>query len=515
MTPPSIPLTVKSFDEQVVSLCAGCGCSCAYVLYKKKGQPIDLYGHPADTKGMGSLCSKGITYIQQIASNPLRVIGAYLNEREPVALSESEALELAKQKLKGRIATILDRYLSSLEEYLLARSIGDVFVDAPVVDFKPSTVFFNRWQNYRLIISWEAEPVFSEVMSMRYIVDAVEKGSHLVCISSRYSTMCSKAKTKLLMNPFDQISFMKKIIQPEHEDPIATALKKKLHLFGGLVLIGTHLLSSPFRNSILNVLIDLIKHYKIDYSFVGDLMPFSAMELEKFVEEVEKYDSFIFFGNPLIYVPEEIRQKIKNRFSIHFTLFPNLTSHYSTLIIGASNFTERNFIAYRNSFGRVYFCSKSVQKPEGVVVPYEFLSKLFDLSVRIEDFITLDTSLEGKNLDFPTIEDKNFEERQVRKGIVLYTTNSLVDELGHWNPWTHDMEKYQKAYMSEKTAERLRVRDNKVTLNGRVFDVFISSNVADGVIFIPSSFEEFQPFDPGHSVGSFCKKPFYRYEVIE
>jgi len=514
MIPPSIPLTAKPFDEQVVSLCAGCGCGCGYVLYREKGSIADLYGHPADPKGMGSLCSKGITYIQEITNNPLRLIGFYLNEKEPIALSEFEAFDLAKQKLKGKIAVILDRHLSSLEEYLLARLIGDVFVDAPVVDFKPSTVFFNRWQDFKLILSWEAEPVFSEVMSMRYIVDAVEKGSNLVCVSSRYSTVCSKAKTKLLMDPFQQISFMKKITQPEHEDPTATALKKKLHLLGGLLLISTNLLSSPFRNSVLNILKDLIRHYSVEYSFVGDLMPFPAMELEKFVENFEEYDTFIFFGNPLVYIPEQIRQEIKNRFSIHFTLFPNLTSHYSTLIIGASNFTERNFVAYRNSFGRVYFCPQSVSKPKGAVVPYESLSRLFDIKVRLEEFITLDPSLEGANLELPSIEGKSFEEKQLPQGVVLHTANSLVEELGHWNPWTHSMEKYQKAYMSKKTADRLRVRD-KITLNGKVFEVVISPNIADGVVFMPSSFEEFQPFDPGHSVGSFCKYPFYRYEVLE
>ncbi|WP_333785298.1 dehydrogenase [Thermocrinis sp.] len=515
MTPPTIPLTVKPFDEQVVSLCAGCGCGCGYVLYREKGSIADLYGHPADPKGMGSLCSKGITYIQEITNNPLRLTGFYLNEKEPIALSEFEAFDLAKQKLKGKIAIILDRHLSSLEEYLLARLIGDVFVDAPVLDFKPSNVFYNMWQDYKLIIAWEAEPVFSEVMSMRYIVDAVEKGSHLVCISSRYSTVCSKAKTKLLMDPFQQISFMKKITQPEHEDPIATALKKKLHLFRGLLLINTNLLSSTFRNSLLNVLTDLVKHYNIDYSFVGDLMSFPAMELEKFVEDFEKYDSFVFFGNPLIYIPEEIRQRIKNRFSIHFTLFPNLTSQYSTLVVGASNYTERDFIAYRNSFGRIYFCPQSVQKPKGVVVPYEFLSKLFDLEVKIEEFIKLDTSLEGTRVELPSIEGRSFEEKQLPKGVVLHTANSLVEELGHWNPWTHSMEKYQKAYMSKRTAESLGLREDKITIRGKEFEVIISPNIADGVVFIPSSFEEFQPFDPGHSVGSFCKHPFYRYEVLE
>ncbi|WP_448588263.1 dehydrogenase [Thermocrinis sp.] len=511
MTPPSIPLTAKPFDQQVVSFCAGCGCACGYVLYKKEGLVIDLYGHPADPKGMGSLCSKGMTYIQEVSKNPLRLLGAYLNDGEPKKISEAEALSLAKEKLRGKIALILDRHLSSLEDYLLARSVGDVFVDAPVLDFKPSTVFFNRWQEYKLVIAWEAEPVFSEVMSMRYIVDGVEKGSHLVCITSRFSTVCSKAKTKLLMNPFEQIRFMKKLTEPEHDDPVVAGLKKKLYLLGGLILIGTSLLSSPLRGGVLKALTDLRKHFELDYSFVGDLMPFSAMELKDFVERVQEYDAFILFGNPLVYLPEEVRQVIKGRFSIHFTLFPNLTSHYSTLVMGCSNFTERDFIAYRNSFGKVYHCPQSAQRPEGAVVPYQFLSKVFGLEVDTKDYVSL--SAEGLDLELPPIQERDFEEQGLSKGLVVYTDNGLVDELGHWNPWTHQMEKHQKAYMSEKTAERLKVKDRLVLLD-REFDVQITPNIADGVVFIPSSFEEFQPFDPGHSVGTFCRNPFHRYEVM-
>ena len=504
MKPPSIPLTAKAFDGQKVGLCAGCGCGCAYVLYTAGGRPVDLYGHPADPKGMGSLCSKGITYIQEIPQNPLRLLGAYLNEEEPKRISQDQALELAKGKLKGKIAIVLDRHLSSLEDYLLARSVADVFVDAPVVDFRPSTAFFNRWQDYKLILSWEAEPVFSEVMATRYIVDGVEKGAHLVCISSKFATICSKAKTRLLLNPFQQLSFMRKLIQPEHDDPVATELKKKLRILNGILLINTDLLSSPFRGSLLNLLKQLIKHFSLDYSFVGDLMPLPAKELKDFVENVHEYESFVFFGNPLVYVPEDVRKEIKKRFSIHFTLFPNLTSQYSTLVLGSANFTERDFIAYRNSFGEVYFCPKTLEKPEDAIVPYEFLSKVFGLEVKVEEF----------ELNLPPLEAKSFEGENIKAGTVIYTSKELVEELGHWNPWTHQMEKYQRAYMSEKTARKLMVRE-RITISQRDFEVFITPNIVDDVIFVPSTFDEFQPFDPGYSVGSFTKHPYYRYEVIQ
>jgi NADH-dependent fumarate reductase subunit C len=514
MTPPSIPLTRKPFEEQVVSQCAGCGCGCGYVLYKAQGKPVDLYGHPADPKGMGSLCSKGITLLQEVAQNSLRLLGFYLWQgQELLNISQEQAKELIKERLKGKVAIVLDRHLSSLEEYLLAKQLGDVFVDAPVLGYKPSEVFFNQWQNYMLIIGWEAEPVFSEVMSMRYLVDAVERSAHLVCVSSRYATLCAKAKRQALLNPIKQLSFMNSLLEPEHTDPLVVELKRAMHLVKTLLLVGTDLLASSFRNQVLSILYKLKKRFEVDYSFVGDLMPLPAKELRELVGSIEDYDSFVFFGNPLVQLPQEVRERIKEKFSVHFTLFPNLTSQYSTLVVGSANFSERDFIAYRNSFGRVYFCPKAVQKPEGAVVPYMFLGEVLGIEVKVEEFLRVEPGFEGTLLKLPSLEEQSASGR-LMEGIVLYTSNGLVDGLGHWNPWTHNMEKHQRAYMSEGTARKLRVK-KRLTLRGKEFEVVITPNVAEDVVYVPLSFEEFQPFDPGHSVGGFAKEPYYRFEVLE
>jgi NADH-dependent fumarate reductase subunit C len=48
--------------------------------------------------------------------------------------------------------------------------------------------------------------------------------------------------------------------------------------------------------------------------------------------------------------------------------------------------SERDFIAYRNSFGRVYFCPQAIKRPEGAVVPYAFLGEVFGIEVRVEEF---------------------------------------------------------------------------------------------------------------------------------
>jgi hypothetical protein len=42
---------------------------------------------------------------------------------------------------------------------------------------------------------------------MRYLVDAVERSAHLVCVSSRYATLCAKAKRQVLLNPIKQLLY--------------------------------------------------------------------------------------------------------------------------------------------------------------------------------------------------------------------------------------------------------------------------------------------------------------------
>ncbi|RMH02110.1 MAG: dehydrogenase, partial [Aquificota bacterium] len=70
-----LPLTAKDFDDRKVGLCAGCGCSCGYIAYFKGSKLVDIYGDPSDPRGMGSLCTKGITYLHELTQNPLRLKG--------------------------------------------------------------------------------------------------------------------------------------------------------------------------------------------------------------------------------------------------------------------------------------------------------------------------------------------------------------------------------------------------------------------------------------------------------
>lgn len=525
LSPTNVPLTVKSFDKQSCGLCAGCGCSCGYVLYTKGDHIVDLYGHPADPNGVGSLCTKGITYIQALDTNQLRLRRAYLKEGESYReISIEEALIVAKEKLIGkRLAFLLDRS-AGLEEYILASKMTDlVFSDAPYVPFRASSLRPQDWKDRRFILSIEADPVFSEVMSARWIVDAVEKGSYLYVMSSKFGTVCAKAKESHLLSPYDMVRLLEGTLDVESNDPHARSLRRSLQLIKpSLVLIGSCMIASPFKSKILKFLKEARTKFRIDYALVGDIMPFPSKGIKELCDALDEFDGLVVFGNALRFLKDEHLEKLKNKFVLHFTLFPNFTAHCAHLVLPTRNFTERDFINYRHGFGFLTYSPKTLSR-DGYVNPYEFLSKVFNTDVNLREFLKSygvdyeELKREGiQDLKLPTVENLplSYEDGAFKNGIYIYTDSGLVEELGHWHTWTHDMEKYQVAYINEKTAKELGLKGS-LPINGCEFRLNVTPNVAEHVIFISSSYEEYQPFDPGVSVGRFLKQPYYRFEVLE
>lgn len=523
LQPTGMPLTVKEFDTQRVGFCAGCGCGCGYILYEKEGKIVDLYGHPADPRGVGSLCTKGITYIQEITGNPMRLRGAFIRKgNEFVKIDYAGAIELLREKLlNGKTAFLLGRQ-AGLEEYILIRDISeDVFVDAPVVDFVPSTLEPTQWKNVRFILSIDAEPVFSEVMATRWLVDAVEGGAYIFCLSSRYETLCAKAKERLILKPDLMMQFLQSLLSPEKGDEKVEFVKKSLFLMrGSLVLVGAHLLNSPFREVLLNLLSGLRRKFGVNYSFVGDVMPFPAKSLEEFFESFEEFDNLLVIGNLFRYFKDEHLKALHKKFVVSFQVFPNITAHYSDLLFAMKLFHEREFVNYRHGFGYLVYSPNTLQQEE-VYAPCSVLEEIFEIGISPENFLKeygVDyQKLIAKGeavLKMKEISAIQTEGQQIQKGeVFLYTDSTLVEDIGHWNPWTHDMERLQRAYVNPHTAKRLGVREN-IEIGGVSLELLTTENVAEDVIFVPSEYEEFQPFDPGHRVGAFLKRPFYRYEVL-
>ena len=130
-------------------------------------------------------------------------------------------------------------------------------------------------------------------------------------------------------------------------------------------------------------------------------------------------------------------------------------------------------------------------------------SDLFTLSELLRELFSVSPKQEPEVPDLPPLEeaDLDLKPKEVEEeGIYVLTDRTLVDEIGHWNPWTHEIERDQRAYMNERTADMLGVRD-RIEIGGVTFEVKVNNNVADDTVFIPDSFEETQPFDPGNRVG--------------
>ncbi len=508
----SIPLTVKDFDDVRRGICFGCGCNCGYIAYLKEKKIIDVYGDPLNPNNIGSLCSKGITLCQQIPYNPLRVKNPLLrrNGNEWEQVGKEQVIAWIKGNIKGRVGIFLDRFTDLIDYKVAKRITENIYSDAVYLPFRASSLSPQQWVNKKLILMFECEPVFSEVMATRWLVDAFEKGSYIVTVSSRYTTASSKAKKRILLKPPLVIRFLEDLTKVVRGEIVNNPLKEEIEKIAellrfmegsSLIVIGDVLLHSPWKNNVFKALKKLRSILKVDYSIVGDVSNQEIMELPRFLEDVEKLDSLIVFGNPAVYMNENLIQVLKEKPVLHFTLFPNLTSNCASLVVPTLLFQERDFFGYRSSFGSS-FASKVIDPPEN--------------SFCLSDIFPLPHVEVPENSSLPFIEhwEENFSSASVEeKGVYLLFDRVLSEEIGHWSLWTHELSPQQEAIMNSKTAEKLGVKEI-LNIGDIKLSVKISSNIADDTVFIPFSFEETQPFGSGVRIGRLIKRKGYRIEKL-
>ncbi len=500
LRPTVVPLTAKEFDRELCGYCAGCGCSCGYIAYLKDSKIVDLYGHPADPNGLGSLCTKGITYIQQLPENPLRIREPAVREGgEFKKISPEEAISLLKEWMGERICIFLDRQ-SDLNDTLYALGLTDkVYSDSCHLPFKPSSLPPQRWSDMRFILSLECDPVFSEVMATRWLVDAFESSAYILSVSTRYATTSAKASKRLLLSPQEMVDFLEGLLgflngkDPAGFGEDVRRTGEALSLIReSLILVGDSLLKFPQGDRIIWLIGEIVRRTGCEYSFVGDISPISLGGLEDFFKEAENSDLILMTGNPFIYADDEFIRSIEGIKKVYIGLFPNITAVHSDLVIPAKAFPEREFYAFRNGFGIRERFPKVLEPPGNTVSLSELLQ---DLGVEPSEMTTEPLPLlrEVEPEEPPSIE---------RDGNAFWIigVRTLVEEMGHWNPWTHAIEREQKALMNSKTALALGVGD-LLKIGDVEIPVEVSSNVADWVILLPDSFEEFQPFDPGVRLG--------------
>ncbi len=515
LKPTNIPLTAKEFSQARCGVCFACGCYCGYIAYLKDGEIVDLYGHPYDPNGVGSFCTKGITYVQQLRNNPLRLKRVYKAKQgsEFVEATLQEVLDEIKNTPGESLGIFLDRS-SSLEDYWAAKAITDnLYSDAQYLPFKAGTLKPQEWAQQKLILALEFEPEFSEVMSARWLVDAVERGAHLVSVSSRYSTVSSKAEHALTVNPYQVVKFLNDLalqaqrrpVISEFEDLINKLLVGFSTLKESLIIVGDSLLRTPFKDTLLYSLRTLVETFGINYSIVGNISPLPLKTLEDFIKEAESLRLLILTGNPFRYLSDEAIERLKEVKKVALTTFPNLTALRSDWILPVRQFYEREFTGFLNSFGYVLGSDK--------VLEFEGYS--------LEDILSFNkkaTAFGGEDFNLPTITQVEIPESPLEEEeaeLYLMVDRTLVEELGHWNPWTHAIERKQLAHMNRETAKVLGLSEGDTfIIRGLSLTVSINNNVAEGVILVPESFEEMQPFDPGIRVGRLMKKPWLRVEEL-
>ncbi|MDQ7038461.1 MAG: dehydrogenase [Aquificota bacterium] len=488
--PTNIPLTVKDFDSEKVGVCFGCGCYCGYVAYLKGNSLVDIYGLPNDPNGMGSLCSRGIALLQDIPVNPMRVRKILI--REGGRFREG-TLEEVRSRVGGKVGIFLDRVTTDLKDHLTALKVTDrVYSEAVHLPFRPSTLKPQEWTGKKVIVALECDPVFSEVMSVRWIVDAVEKGAYLLYVGSRFGTVAQKATESIIVKPPLVVRFLENLAEEVEggntgDDTAGRVAELILKLGSSVLLIGDTLLRTRWRGNVLRSLQRIRKRTGADYTVVGDVSPLPVRSVEDLIREISDIDTLITTGNPFVHLPDE---EVGGPFKIHITLFPNLTANLSDVVIPAVSFQEREFRGYRNGFGQVR-SSGPLVSAEGYTLS-EVLKALFGVEV-------YDVTLPY----LPPVEVArlNVNETPVEEeGVYILVDRTLVDDLGHWSLWTHGMEKEQVVRMNRKTAESLGVSET-VFIGGEELKVRIDNNVADDTILFPDSFEETQPFDPGVRVG--------------
>ena len=532
LKPTNVPLTVKEFDEALCGVCSGCGCACGYIAYLKGLELIDLYGHPHDPNGIGSFCTKGITLVQELSGNPLRLREAFLREGKDFRkLTREEVLGWAKDNIKGRVALFLDRTTTDLGDFACALSMTeDVFSDTLYLPFLASTLRPQNWRDQKFILAVECETVFSEVMATRWLVDAFERSAHIVAVSSRYATTSAKASKRLLLKPPQIVRFLEELADlcegVDRELSFGEEVKrvaKALSLIKeSLILIGDTLLRSKWRDNVLGALRRIRSKLKVNYSIVGDISPFEVRGVEDFLKELESFDSLILTGNPVRYMKDEHIEVLKTKPVLHLSLFPNLTANSSKVVVPIKSFAEREFFPYRNGFGFVAYSPSVLKPPEGSLTLKELLSEAFRLEGSLEGLLErvglsveeVKNSEGGADVSLSPVEEWSGELKPKRTEdgkLFILCDSTLVDELGHWNVWTHDIEREQFAYVNPETADSLGLKDS-VEVRGQSLPLRLSSNIAPGVVFVPNSYEELQPFNPGVRIGKLMKNPAFRVE---
>ncbi len=448
--------TSKSFDEEITGSCIGCNCGCKFIAYIKDDKIVDITGHPSDKIGMGSFCTKGIALTQELPFSELR-------------LNTSNSVDI-----KEKCAVYVDKFVTD-EEIQRVFSFTDRVYSHMLYVETPKTIDIEEIPNKRVILNI-SEPSYFDVMLSRWIIDAFQKGAKLFSAGFTFSNMLFKSPYKRLIRPQEFFNFLENIESAFEKGISQEPFIDKFVLFssklGNTLIIIQDFYIKIDRDFVLGFLERMKKNYNIDYIITGDITNWPV----RYLEEIDQEEFIINAGDMFRYLSGDKIQKLSKSKVLSLSHMPNMSVNLSSYYIPRKFFIEMDF---RKKTAFVDVKSYKIFENKNA---YSLLDILPDLK---------------KDIKY----DIKSQKQELKNKVIMFGP-TIVDDLGHWSKWLHEIEPTQHVYINPNLAQSISIEEGELleirTEHGKaVFKIKISANVEDDVFFVSNGFDEYQPFYEG------------------
>ena len=454
-------LSSKNFDKELIGHCIGCNCGCKFIAYIKDNQIIDVTGHPSDRLGMGSFCTKGIALVQELPFSEFR-------------LKESKAIDI--DVIDKDVGIYVDRFCTE-EELQRAFSFTENIYSNMLYVEKPKTIEIEHIPDKKVILNI-SEPSYYDVMLSRWIIDAKQKGAKLFSAGAIYTNMSFKANYKKLIPPSEFLSFLENIKNAfekgYHEDEFINKFSLFSTKLSDALIIIEDIYIRINRDFVLGFLKYMKEKHNIDYIITGNITHWPVRE----IEGIDKHEVIVNLGDMFRYIPDGKLDSLSKKDVITISHMANMSVNLSRYYLPRKVFIEMDFTK-KTAFLEVD--SKKLFENENAYT-------LLDIIPKVGENISHNKSPKQETITL--------------QGYTLFIGHSVVDEIGHYSRWLHEIEPNQYVYINKTLADSVDITDGELleitTEYGKaVLRVRISANIPDDTFLVSNGFDEYQPFYEG------------------
>ncbi|MGC8649459.1 MAG: molybdopterin dinucleotide binding domain-containing protein [Hydrogenobaculum sp.] len=454
----------KNFEKELIGYCIGCNCGCKFIAFVKDNKIVDVTGHPSDRLGMGSFCTKGIALVQELPFSEFR-------------LKESNKPNI---DLNKDIGIYVDRFCTEEELQRAFSFTENVYSNMLYVE-KPKTIEIENIPDKKVILNI-SEPSYYDVMLSRWIIDAKQKGAKLFSAGAMFTNITFKANYKKLIPPSEFLSFLENIKNAFEIGHSEDEFINKFALFStklsdALIVIEDSYIKID-RDFVLEFLKYMKEKYNIDYVITGNITHWPVKNIKEHLKDIENHEIVVNVGDMFRYIPDDKLEIFSKKDILSLSQMANMSVNLSKYYLPRKFFIEMDFTK------KTAFLDVGAQ----AIFENENSYTLLDIIPNV-----------GKNISY-TKSPK--QETTTLQGPTLFVGHSVVDDMGHYSRWLHEIEPNQYIYINKSLAEIINITDGELleitTEYGKaVLKVKISANIPDNTFFISDGFDEYQPFYEG------------------